>query len=115
MVEKMAIKIFVRTQAMPHLKEPIAIVGSPGLRSIGITTTNYLTKELNAIPFAEIYASNLPIIYSTKPSYATIPRFSGIAGGKVRKGKLRLPTVRFYFKDKPEHVKDKKGQQRLGT
>ncbi len=100
----MPIKIFTKIISKPHLKEPIGIVGSPGLRSIGKITMNSLAKELKAKPFAEMYTSNFPIIYNTKPSYTAIPGFSGIAGGKIKIGRLRLPTVRFYFTEEPELI-----------
>lgn len=100
----MTVKILTKTFTIPNFRKPVAIVGSPGLRSIGKVAVNLLVKELKAKLIAEMYTSNFPILYDTKPSYTSIPGFSGIVGGKVKRGKLRLPTVRFYFTNEPELV-----------
>ena len=100
----MKTRVWLKFFNKPCLEKPLAIVGSPGLRSVGKLALKYLVKEVKAKRFAELYSSSFPILYDTKPSYATMPRFPGIAGVKVKNGGAFIPRVRFYFSASPELI-----------
>lgn len=78
------------------LKQPVAVVGSPGMRSIGELVVNQLIEKTHAELIAELYSTHLPLVYQTKPSYAAHYALPGIGGAKVEKGKVELPKVKFY-------------------
>ncbi len=78
------------------LKQPVAVVGSPGLRSIGELVVNQLIEKTHAELIAELYSTHLPLVYQTKPSYAAHFALPGIGGAKVENGKINLPKVEFY-------------------
>jgi len=84
------------------LNEPIAIVGSPGLRSIGKLTIDYLVKKLQAKLIAELYSTHFPLIFHTKPSYASHPRLLGDAGVSIRKSELTFPRIQFHSSTFPD-------------
>ncbi len=76
-----------------ELKEPVAIVGSPGLRSIGKLVVDELVDKLQTRLFAELYSYGFPAIYYG-PSYLGAP---GSAGVRIAKdGVTELPCVKFY-------------------
>lgn len=77
-----------------ELKDPIAIVGSPGLRSVGKIVVDELVKELEPELFAELYSYGFPGIYYG-PSYLGAPCSAGaqIVGNNV----AELPVVRVYI------------------
>ncbi|MCP8316295.1 MAG: PAC2 family protein [archaeon] len=81
----------------PMVKEPIAIVGSPGLRSIGKIAVDYLIEELKPSLVAELYSPYFPILYQTMPSYVSHPDYPGQAGTLLKGGQVELPTVEFYL------------------
>lgn len=92
---------WIRFFRRPTLNEPIAIVGSPGLRSIGKLVINLLIKKIKAELLAELYSIHFPLIYQTQPSYASHPRFPGISGIRIESGKIDLPKVTFYSYSSP--------------
>jgi len=97
-------RVWLKFFSKPRLEKPLAIVGSPGLRSVGKLALKYLVKDVEAKRFAELYSSSFPVLYDTKPSYATIPGFSGVAGVKVKGGEGFVPRVRFYFSTSPNLI-----------
>ena len=50
-----------------ELIEPIAVVGSPGLRSIGKLVMESLIAKTQATLIADLYSTHMPSIYQTKP------------------------------------------------
>jgi len=86
----------------PLVKEPIAIVGSPGLRSVGKIVVDYLIEELEPRLIAELYSPHFPILYQTRPSYVPHPDFPGQAGILLEEGRVELPRVEFYLLTNPE-------------
>jgi proteasome assembly chaperone (PAC2) family protein len=88
--------IWIKQLRKPDLKQPIAVVGSPGLRSIGELVVNQLIDDVKAELIAELYSSHLPLIHQTKPSYAAHYALPGIGGARVKGGQVDLPKVQFY-------------------
>ena len=77
-----------------ELKEPIAIVGSPGLRSIGKIVIDALVEKLHPQLVAQLFSYGFPGIYYG-PSYLGAPSSAGV---KVEKGNLvELPSVELYI------------------
>lgn len=76
-----------------ELKDPIAIVGSPGLRSVGKIAVDVLVEKLQPQLFAELFSYGFPCIYYG-PSYLEAPSHAGalIAKGNV----VELPNVAIY-------------------
>ena len=79
-----------------ELIEPVAVVGSPGLRSIGKLVMGSLIGKTKATLIAELYSTHLPSIYETKPSYAAHPMLPGMGGVIVESGEADFPKVQFY-------------------
>ena len=98
----MSKNIWVNHIRKPKLNEPIAIVGSPGLRSIGKLAIDYLVKKLQAKLIAELYSTHFPLIFHTKPSYASHPRFLGEAGVRVRESEIAFPKIQFHSSTFPD-------------
>jgi proteasome assembly chaperone (PAC2) family protein len=86
----------------PIVKEPMAIVGSPGLRSIGKIAVDYLIEELKPRLVAELYSEYFPIFYQTTPSYTPHPDYPGQAGTLLEEGRVELPRVEFYLLPSPK-------------
>ncbi len=84
--------------------EPIAVVGSPGLRSIGKLVMDSLIVKTKAMKFADLYSTHMPSIYETKPSYAADPAFPGFGGVIVESGKADFPKVEFYTCSSPSLI-----------
>ncbi|MDI6886317.1 MAG: PAC2 family protein [archaeon] len=77
-----------------ELREPIAIVGSPGLRSVGKLAVDALVEKLNPKLFAELFSYGFPGMYYG-PSYLGAPSSAGV---KVEKGNVvELPRVEIYI------------------
>ena len=100
----MSINIWIKHIRKPNLKEPIAIVGSPGLRSIGKLAIDYLVHKLQAKSLAELFSTHFPLIFHTQPSYASHPRFLGDAGVSVKESEISFPKVQFYFSTIPDLI-----------
>lgn len=79
-----------------RFKKPVAIVGSPGIRSVGKLAIEGLVEGLQANLTAELFSTHFPIIYHTQPSYAPHPQFPGDAGIKLYSRKPEFPRVQFY-------------------
>ena len=100
----MSADIWLQRFKKPNLKQPTAVVGSPGLRSIGKLVVNQLIDKTQADLTAELYSTHLPLVYQTKPSYAAHYALPGIGGAKVEKGKLDLPKVEFWACSTPSLI-----------
>ena len=97
-------EIWIEHHQMLKLAEPLAIVGSPGLRSIGKLAVESLIDETRAQLIAELYSTHLPSIYQTAPTYAANPMFPGFGGALVKSGKADLPKIQFYACPVPELI-----------
>ena len=87
-----------------ELIEPIAVVGSPGLRSIGKLVMDSLIAKTNATKIADLYSVHMPSIYETKPSYAADPMLPGMGGVIVESGEVDFPKVQFYACSTPSLI-----------
>ena len=96
--------IWIEYREMLKLAEPIAIVGSPGFRSIGKLAVEGLIAETRAQLIAEMYSTHLPSIYQTAPTYAANPLFPGFGGALVKSGKADIPKIQFYACPVPELI-----------
>jgi proteasome assembly chaperone (PAC2) family protein len=83
------------------LDEPIALAGSPGLRSIGKLVIDSLIDALKPQLIATLYSTHLPLIYQTKPAYTSHPMLPGIGGVKVDVSGMDLPNVQFFASTNP--------------
>lgn len=91
-----------------HLKEPIAIVGSSGLRSVGKIVVDELVKKTDPRIFAELYSYGFPSVYYG-PSYLGAP---SVAGAKIAKGNVvQLPSVEFYALEQNQDIIITRGYQ----
>jgi hypothetical protein len=88
--------IWIDSYEKTILKEPIAVVGSPGMRSIGKLVTDHLIEQTHAKLIAELYSTHLPVIYETKPTFAAHPDLPGAGGVTVQNGVVELPKVQFF-------------------
>jgi proteasome assembly chaperone (PAC2) family protein len=90
-----------RDKSKIELKEPIAIVGSSGLRSVGKIVIDELVKKMDPRLFAQLYSYGFPSIYYG-PSYLGAP--SGV-GVKMAKGNVaELPSVEFYILENKKNL-----------
>ena len=85
----------------PTPRPTIAIVGSPGLRSIGKLVTDELIHKYGAKLFGQLFSTHFPIQYQTKPAYASQPHLPGIGGVQLIDGHPVLPSVKFYHSVSP--------------
>ncbi|MCW4038224.1 MAG: PAC2 family protein [Candidatus Bathyarchaeota archaeon] len=79
----------------------MAVAGSPGLRSIGSLVINSLIQKVKPELIAELHSTHFPLIYQTKPSYASHPRLPGIGGITIESGVAEFPRIQFYFHPSP--------------
>jgi proteasome assembly chaperone (PAC2) family protein len=93
--------IIIKNVALMELKDPVAVVGSPGLRSIGKLAVDQLITQTKAQPLADLYSTHLPTIYQTQPSYAADPSLPGIGGAVVEAGTVDLPRVQLFASVEP--------------
>jgi proteasome assembly chaperone (PAC2) family protein len=96
--------IWIERLRKPELTKPIAIVGSPGLRSIGELVVDKLIDATKADLTAELYSTHLPLFHHTKPSYVSHYSLPGIGGARVKQGQLELPKVQFYTCPSPSLI-----------
>jgi proteasome assembly chaperone (PAC2) family protein len=76
------------------LSNPIAIVGAPGLRSVGKIAVDTLIEQLQPQLYADIYSYGFPSVYYG-PSYLGAPSH---AGALITKDQLtELPSVKVYI------------------
>jgi proteasome assembly chaperone (PAC2) family protein len=100
----MGADIWIEHLRKAELKQPIAVVGSPGLRSIGELVVEQLISKTRAELVAELYSTHLPLVYQTKPSYASHYALPGIGGARVKQGQVDLPKVQFYACSSPPMI-----------
>ena len=96
--------IWIERFAKPKLHEPVAIVGSPGLRSIGKLAVDSLIALTKAQPLADMHSTHLPSIYQTTPSYASHPSLPGMGGSVIESGSVDLPKIQFYSSKNPSLI-----------
>ncbi len=97
-----------RDKSKIDLKEPIAIVGSSGLRAVGKIVVDELVEKTHPRLFAELYSYGFPAIYYG-PSYLGAP--SGV-GVKIMKGNVvQLPSVEFYALERQKQKQKQKQDQ----
>src|SRR5208283_1904014 len=96
--------IWIERRSDVKLIEPIAVVGSPGLRSIGKEVVDSFIVKTKATLFADMYSTHMPSIYETKPSYAAHPALPGTGGIIVESGQADLPKVQFYACSTPSLI-----------
>ena len=94
---------WVEKKEKSKLQNPVAIVGSPGLGSIGKLVVDKFREETKAQLVARLYSTHLPIRYQTKPAYLAHYALPGIGGIKVDKSEIDLPKVEFFI-DKPSLI-----------
>jgi proteasome assembly chaperone (PAC2) family protein len=87
-----------------ELIEPIAVVGSPGLKSIGKLVMDSLITKTDATKIADLYSIHMPSIYETKPSYAADPTLLGTGGVIIESGEADFPKVQFYACSNPSLI-----------
>jgi uncharacterized protein len=87
-----------------ELVKPIAVVGSPGLRSIGKLVMESLIAKTQARLIADLYSTHMPSIYQTKPSYAAHPMLPGTGGVIVESGQADFPKVQFFACSAPSLI-----------
>jgi len=95
---------WIRLYKGVEIAEPVAIVGSPGLRSIGKLVVESIIAETGALLIAELFSTHLPSVYETSPSYASNPLYPGFAGAIVKSAEADLPKIQFYACSKPELI-----------
>ena len=78
------------------LKDATAIVGSPGLGSIGKLVVDDLIQETKAKLTTKLYSTHLPAFYQSKPAYLAHYALPGLAGTKIEEKNPDLPKVDFY-------------------
>ncbi|MDQ1281022.1 MAG: uncharacterized protein QG670_2286, partial [Thermoproteota archaeon] len=100
----MSSKTWIRFLFKPELREPLAIVGSPGLRSVGQLVIEDLVRSLKANQIAELYSSHFPILYQTSPSYSPVPEFPGEPGVIIDDKNVKLPRIEFYYSPVPSII-----------
>jgi uncharacterized protein len=88
--------IWIDSYEKTILKTPMAVVGSPGMRSIGKLVVDHLVEQTQAKLIAELYSTHLPVIYETKPTFAAHPDLPGAGGVTVQNGIVDLPKVQFF-------------------
>ena len=96
--------MWIESRGDAKLFEPIAVVGSPGLRSIGKLVMERLIIKTKATLIADIYSTHMPSIYQTKPSYAANPMLPGTGGVIVESGQADFPKVQFYACSTPSLI-----------
>ena len=100
----MGADIWIEYRRKAELTQPIAVVGSPGLRSIGKLVVEQLVNKMRAELVAELYSTHLPLVYQTKPSYASHYALPGIGGATVNQGRVSLPKVQIYKCSSPSMI-----------
>jgi proteasome assembly chaperone (PAC2) family protein len=93
----MMVNTWIQRNDKTAISCPIAIVGSSGLRSVGMLVTDHLISELQATVIARLYSSHFPLFYQTSPSYASMPQLPGKAGIAITHHSSELPKIEFYY------------------
>jgi len=92
-------EIWIESKKQIELKDPIAIVGSPGLGSIGKLVVDELIEESKAKLITNLYSTHFPAVYHTQPAYLAHYALPGVGGVKVEKQTMDLPKVKFFSKE----------------
>jgi proteasome assembly chaperone (PAC2) family protein len=92
---------WIELEEHPDIIPTTAIVGSPGLRSIGKLVTDELLHKYDAKLIGQLFSTHFPIQYQTKPAYASHPPLPGIGGVLIDNGHPVLPSVKFYLSISP--------------
>jgi proteasome assembly chaperone (PAC2) family protein len=101
MDEFMSQTSFVKYYASLSESNLVAIVGSPGLRSIGKLVIDRLLQVFQPQLIAEVYSSHFPAVYQTTPSYVPDPTLPGVGGVKVSEGLPKQPTIQVFGSSSP--------------
>jgi len=96
--------IWIKRVASTDLLEPVALVGSPGLRSIGKLVVDSLITQTKAQLIAELYSTHLPAIHQTTPSYAAHPSLPGMGGVIIENASVDFPKIQFYTCSNPSLI-----------
>lgn len=91
-------EIWIESKKQIDLKDPIAVVGSPGLGSIGKLVVDELIDESKAELTTNLYSTHFPAVYHTQPAYLAHYALPGVGGVKVEKQIMDLPKVKFFSK-----------------
>ena len=102
--DKSESEIWIKSHGKTKLHEPVAVVGSPGLRSVGKLAVDSLIEQTKAVLASDLYSTHLPSIYQTTPSYAAHPSLPGMGGAIIESATVDLPKVQFYTCPKPSLV-----------
>lgn len=97
-------EIWINRHPSSKLVNPVAVVGSPGLRSIGKLVVDRLIEQTKAQATAEMYSSHLPSVHQTTPSYAAHPSLPGYGGAFIDGGSVDLPKVELFACENPPLV-----------
>ncbi len=92
-------EIWIESKKQVNLKDPIAIVGSPGLGSIGKLVVDELIKESKAKLTTNLYSTHFPAVYHTQPAYLAHYALPGVGGVIAEKQTIDLPKVKFFSKE----------------
>jgi proteasome assembly chaperone (PAC2) family protein len=94
---KFEIKKYGKT---PRFNQPIVVLGSPGLSSVGKMAIDFLVDKIQPQLFLEVYSSNFPVIH-IGPSHFAVEGYGGV---KVREGMVEFPKISFYHCEIPELI-----------
>lgn len=67
--------MYIKLLYEPRLKDPIAVVGLPGLGDVGKLAVNMLIKTENAKRFAELYSPHFPDFVVLEEGVCRLPRY----------------------------------------
>lgn len=96
--------IWIKRSFLSEVHAPVALIGSPGLRSIGKLAVNSLISQSKAKLIAELYSTHMPAIHQTTPSYAAHPSLPGMGGVIIENRSLDLPKIQFYVCPDPSLI-----------
>jgi len=83
----------------PLLRESRAVVGSPGLRSIGKLAIEFLITQLKPKLVGELLSRYFPTAYPFSASYVSSPMYLGESGVLIE-GTTRVPRIEFYVEER---------------
>ena len=83
----------------PRLKESKAVVGSPGLRSIGKLAIEFMINQLKPRLTGELLSRYFPTAYPFSASYVSSPMYLGESGVFIE-GTTKVPRIEFHVEEK---------------
>jgi proteasome assembly chaperone (PAC2) family protein len=83
----------------PSPKESKAIVGSPGLRSIGKLAIDFMISQLKPRLIGELLSHYFPTAYPFSASYVSSPMYLGESGVFIE-GTTKVPRIEFHVEEK---------------